>query len=186
MTTSYLFWILVSLIVFWTLGAYNRLVRLRSDWVQALQLLAAQWQAHAMAVQQALPHSSSTDAAPIDLGVDSGNWLSLALAAKQFQACIVNIVSKPHAIPTVDDLSSIRTAYDVLHSVWISLKNVGDDLAGAPVPNHLVLIWQQHALLVVEKRTRYNVQVLAYNRAVEQFPTLMLAWVFGFESAYAV
>jgi LemA protein len=186
MTTSYLFWMLVSLMVFWTLGAYNRLVRLRSDWVQALQLLAAQWQAHAVAIQQALPHSSSADAALIDQGVNSGNWLPLVLATRQFQICVANLVAKPQAIPNADDLSSIHTAYEVLHNVWISLKNVGDDLAGSAMPQHLSLIWQQQALLVEEKCTHYNAQVLAYNRAIEQFPARVLAWSFGFEAAYAV
>ena len=130
--------------VFWTLGAYNRLVRLRSDWVQAMQLLAAQWQAHALAVQQALPHFSSAEAASVDRGLDSGSWLPLALATKQFQTCIVNKIDKPQAIPNADDLSSIHTAYEVMRSVWDSLKNAGEDLAGATVPLHLVLLWQQH------------------------------------------
>jgi hypothetical protein len=106
MTTSYLFWILVSLMVFWSLGAHNRLVRLRSDWVKALQLLAAQWQAHALAVQQAVSYSSTAEAAPIDLIVDSGNRLALGLAARQFQTCIANIVAKPQTIPNADDLST--------------------------------------------------------------------------------
>ena len=45
--TSVVFWIVIAVLVFWALGAYNRLVGLRAQVLRALQGLTVQWQSNA-------------------------------------------------------------------------------------------------------------------------------------------
>lgn len=185
MTTSYLFWIFAALTLFWALGAYNRLMRLRTDWVQALQQLSEQWQAHAQAVLQALTHGLS-DAMLTDTEAAADNWRQLALSAGQLQICVAHMRAYPQAIPLADDLAGVHTAYGVMFTAWSNLRNEGDDLAGATVPPHLHLLWQQHSMRVDEKRKQHNKCVLVYNQAIAQFPARVVAWVFGFSIAHTI
>ena len=121
LTTSFVFWAIVAVTVFWTLGAYNRLVKLRGDMVIALQSLALQWQSNAQAIRQELATLSQTqesDSTWASLGDDTNNWRPLALATKQFQACIAGVLAKPHLAPPVDDIASMRAAHEVMQGAW--------------------------------------------------------------------
>lgn len=189
LTTSFVFWALAAVTVFWALGAYNRLVRLRGDMVRALQVLATHWQANAQAVRQelaTLSHAPESDSTWASLGDEASNWRPLALATKQFQACIASVLAKPSVAPPVDDLASIRAAHEVMEAAWLRLKDTHDDLAGAAVPQSLELMWQHQSLQAHEKQREYNACVEAYNQAIGQFPAFVLAWIFGFGMAQTV
>lgn len=183
LTTSFVFWAIVAVTVFWTLGAYNRLVKLRGDMVIALQSLALQWQSNAQAIRQELATLSRTqefDSVWASLGDDTNNWRPLALATKQFQACISGVLAKPHLAPPVDDIASMRAAHEVMQGAWQRLSDTHEDLAGAAVPQSLALLWQRQNVLAQEKLRAYNACVQAYNYATAQFPAVFLAWIFAF------
>jgi LemA protein len=189
LTTSFVFWAGVAVTVFWALGAYNRLVKLRSDMVRALQSLAAQWQSSAQAVLHelaTLSHTQESDSTWASLGDDANNWRPLALATKQFQACIAGVLAKPNAAPPVDDIASIRAAHEVMQGAWQRLSDTHEDLAGAAVPQRLALLWQEQSLLAQEKLRQYNACVQAYNQSVAQFPAIFLAWIFAFDPAQSM
>lgn len=189
LTTSFVFWVGVAVTVFWALGAYNRLVKLRSDMVRALQSLAVQWQSSAQAVRHelaTLSHTQESDSTWASLGDDASSWRPLALATKQFQACIAGVLAKPTAAPPVDDIASIRAAHEVMQDAWQRLSDTREDLAGAAVPQRLASLWQEQNLLAQEKLRRYNACVQAYNQSVAQFPAIFLAWVFAFDPAQSL
>jgi LemA protein len=186
LTTSFVFWAVVAVVLFWSLGAYNRLVRSRADMLRALQALAQQWQSNAQALRQqlaALSHAPETDSVWASLGDEASNWRPLALATKQFQVCLAVLLAKPQRIPPVDDMASVRAAHEVMLGAWQRLHGAHDDLAGAAVPQSFELLWQHHSLLAQEKLRDYNAQVQSYNHAVRQFPAIMLSWLFGFSQA---
>jgi LemA protein len=186
---SLVFWVAIAVSVFWALGAYNRLVNLRADMVRTLQSLAVQWQTNAQAVQNELSiltNASESDSAWGDLGGDFNNGQSLARAVKQFQACLAGVQVKPNVAPPLDDVASIRAAHDVMYEAWQRLHSMHDDLAGPAVPQNLAILWQHHASLAQEKLRDYNACVEAYNRAVGQFPALVLAWIFAFVPAQSL
>jgi LemA protein len=188
-TTSFVFWAVLAVTVFWALGAYNRLVKLRGDMVRALQSLAIQWQSSAQAIRQelaTLSHTQESDSAWASLGDDASNWRPLALATKQFQACIAGVLAKPHAAPPVDDIASIRAAHEVMQGAWQRLNDTHEDLAGAAVPQRLALLWQHQHSLAQEKLRDYNACVHAYNYSVAQFPAVFVAWIFAFGPAQAI
>ena len=157
--------------------------------VRALQLLAVQWQSSAQAIRHelaTLSHAPESDSAWASLGDEANSWRPLALATKQFQACIAGVLAKPHLAPPVDDIASIRAAYEVMQDAWQRLCDTHEDLAGAAVPQRLALLWQHQNSLAQEKVRDYNACVQAYNDSVAQFPAAFLAWIFVFGPAQAM
>jgi LemA protein len=174
---------LVCVLVFWALGAYNRLVRLRGQVARSLQALAQQWQAQAQAVGVRLEQYAQgreTESQWASLDEDALRWRPLTLSARQFLSCLAVIQSKPQQIAALDDLSSVRAARDIFEANWQRLLNAQEDLAGASVPPDLQVLWAQHEPLALERLRDYNHAVQAYSQAISQFPALVLAWVFGF------
>lgn len=191
LSSSVVMWVSLAVLVFWALGAYNRLVRLRAELVRSLQAVTAQWDSTAQTLRSTLQAYAAEPASESQwgsLGVYEENipWRSLSLAAKQLQACLTGLISKPHTQATVDDLASLGAAREVLNNAWERLQDRHEDLAGAAVPQQLMVLWQQHAMQSDEKLLAYNTQARAYNQAIAQFPALLVAWIFGFNSTVSL
>lgn len=183
MSFSFVTLLLICILVFWALGAYNRLVRLRGEVARSLQALAAIWQSQAQAIGMRLEQYAQgreTESQWATLDDDALRWRPLALSARQFLACLSVLQAHPHKIAALDDLSSVRAARDIFESNWQRLLMAQDDLAGAPVPADLQVLWAQHEPLTVERLRDYNQAAQAYKQAINQFPALLVAWVFGF------
>jgi LemA protein len=169
--------------VFWALGAYNRLMRLRSNLLKSLHDLVTQWDSTSKMLRTTLQEFTAEPANESQWGGldnDDVPWRFLAVSAKQLQACMSAILSKPQTLPSVDDLASLRAAREVLDNAWTRLNSGSDDLAGASVPQKLTVLWQQCYASSEEKRTAYNKQATVYNAATRQFPALLIAWIFAF------
>lgn len=189
MFTSVVFWVVIAVLVFWALGAYNRLVGLRAQVLHTLQGVAVQWQSNAQALRHALSelsHSPETDSAWASLGDEAASWRPLAVATKQFQACIAGVLARPGLLPAVDDMASISAAHEVMQAAWQRLNSEHDDLVGSPVPQTLAVQWQHHGVLATEKLRDYHNAAHVYNAAIKQFPAQMLAWIFSFHTAQAL
>jgi LemA protein len=187
--SSIVFLAAIAVVLFWSLGAYNRLVRMRADMLLALQALARQWQANAQTVLQelaVLSHAPETDSAWASLGDEAANWRPLAQATKQFQVCLAGVLAKPYRMSPVDDIASVGAAHEVMQGAWQRLQNTHEDLAGPAVPHSLELLWQHQGVLAEEKLRDYNANVQAYNQAVRQFPAIVLSWIFAFRLAQAL
>jgi LemA protein len=182
-STSFIVVLLACILVFWVLGAYNRLVRLRGQLTRSLQSLAQQWQLQAQAVGQRLAQYSQgreTVSQWDSLDEDALRWRPLDLSARQFLACLVVLQAKPQEIAALDDLSSVRAAREIFEANWQRLVSAQDDLAGAPMPPDLQVLWAQYEQLAVERLRDYNQAVQIYNQAIGQFPAVLVAWVFAF------
>ena len=172
-----------AILVFWALGAYNRLVRLRGQVSRSLAALATQWQTQAQAVGVRLEQYAQgreTESQWASLNDDAMRWRPLTLAARQFLACLAVIQAKPQQIAALDDVSSVRAARDIFEANWQRLQSEQDDLAGTAIPPDLQILWAQHEPLALEKLRDYNQAVRAYCLAIGQFPAAVLAWIFGF------
>jgi LemA protein len=188
-STTFVFWGLLAVTVCWILGAYNRLVRLRAQWVRALHQLVLQWQSHARAVRQELAHLSNapqSDAQWAQLHDDVAHWQPLAMATRQFQLCLAGLLTEPQTIPAPGALAAIGVAQTVMANAWQHLKNTHDDLAGAAVPQQMEQLWQQQDVLAQERRRDCNQCAAAYNQAIAQFPAFLVAWIFSFHVAPTV
>jgi LemA protein len=174
---------LLAITVFWALGAHNRLVRLRSHVVQSLQQLVSLWQSQAQAVGARLEQYAQgreTESQWATLDDDALRWRPLTLAARQFLACLSVLQAKPQNLAAVDDISSVLAAREIFEAAWLRLTTEQDDLAGTPVPPDLQILWAQHDSAAQRKQQEYDEAVTAYHQAIDQFPALLLAWVFGF------
>ena len=171
-------------LVFWALGAYNRLVGLRASVAQHLQSVAQLWQAQAQNICQRIEqHELSGDASSRWAAIDEDEqrWRSLALSARQLMACLAALHTQPPLAASIDNVASVQAARQILEANWQRLSSAQADLAGEPVPADLQLLWSQHELLLNERLHSYNSAVASYHEAIGQFPASMLAKAMGFQ-----
>lgn len=166
----------VAVLVFWAVGAYNRLVRLRSAGVQAFSLLESQWhrhlawiEVHALPVQEAAP---GTTVAPSD-------WSLVLPAMEQFKISL----KAAKAQPMRAELSAALSAAWHIFRMACSQTLTPDEAGHARVPDLLAPQWGQLMMQDQEAVEAFNVAVDRYNQAVRQFPARVLAWLFGFQLA---
>jgi LemA protein len=182
-----LWWFVCAVIMFWSLGAYNRLVRLRAKVTHSLLSLGVHWRAQV--------NSIHTHALSLGRVAQESQWGALEpesplravlAAAKQLNACLAPVIDTPRVAVSVDQITTVRTAQEVLQGAWSRLADVDDDLVGSSVPQMLTQQWQQHDLLAQAQREVFNAQVQRYNKAITQFPASIMARAFGFEASVAI
>lgn len=179
---SMLWWLLPALLVFWSVGAYNRLVRLRGAALRAYTALHTVMVRQSELLQSALPvepTGAQTVAGELMDGAALA-WRGLRASLQQFNALLVatrNRALEPEA------LAALATARGVLSMAWARVQQEGQDLAGAPVPATLLARWEDLAREAELARAQFNETVSDYNRAIRQFPAVLLAAVAGFRRA---
>ena len=165
-----------AVLVFWAVGAYNRLVRLRSDITRAFAPVDAQIrQRHALLLQwiedlRALHH----EAPPVD---------SVHAACGQLQAACDALRASPVAARAA---VSLRLAEETLAGARSRLT--------AEQPAKPELLARLGAEVLAEElaaadstlgfaRSQFNQATQAYNAALHQFPTSIIAELFRFSGA---
>jgi LemA protein len=172
-----------AILVFWALGAYNRLVRLRAQVSEALNAVVQAYQAQASMLQSQLaPALDVTPSSSQWMALDepSTRWRKASLAAQQLLSCLSALNAKAHKLPALDDISAVRAARGILLLAWQSAVSAHEDLAGAAAPAELLQRWQEHERLVQDKQASHHASVHAYQGAITQFPALLISWLFGF------
>jgi len=187
MSASPVFWIAAAVLLFWAVGAYNRLIRLRAAALVAFAAVEAPLRAQAELVQSCLPPSATPATAQDDddlLDDMASLWRGLGAAASQFTASLTAARARPLDGNAVAALSA---AVGVLHMAWQRMQqDDAHDLAGAALPESLQSQWQQIDTQHKAAAALFNQAVDSYNSAVTQFPALLLAWLFGFRPARAL
>ena len=172
--------ILTAVLGLWTLGAYNRLVRLRNSMRTAFAPLASQLrQRHAVALTLAevsrTRMNESTQGALIDLALT---------AASQAGRASDHVQLRPLR---GDVLQQLAVAEEVLVAALDELGHALQDLTSGTGPDPAVsdLLRQRDALQeqIAFSRQVYNHSADDYNRAVALFPTTLVAGLFGFHAA---
>lgn len=174
MLSSSLWWALLGVAVFWAVGAYNRLVRLRAAIIQAFGALDAhflQWLVLAGEYGVAQAGVAETD-----------QGQALQAAVPQFAASLA--LARAHPLQA-DALAALHAAQQVLGAAWAAAA-VGAAPEAVPAGGDAVswaARWEQHATPRALATEQFNTAVEQYNAAIGQFPAQLLAAVFGFESA---
>lgn len=166
-------WIVLAVLVFWAMGAYNRIMRLRTACLQAFgaldsylqqaQGLLSEWNAAQTVAEEPTAPQRLADAA----------WQQ-SLAA--MGAALAAARARPLHAPTVQ---RFERAHEVQFVAWQALKN----LPGAPDDPAWRLRWQQQQAQTGLAADQFNTAVAQYNAAIAQFPARVLAWFFGFRAA---
>ena len=186
MSDSVVVWLAVALCLFWALGAYNRLIRLRSQGIVAFATLEGLCQQHLLLVRANCPAGDQAVAS-----LEPGHapdatlvaWAALEAAAEQFRASLKVAHAQPLNAPV---MRALATALQTLALSWSRLRDLPPDLAGPALPAAFQSQWEHVALQVENARTEFNRRVLNYNEAIGQFPALLLAWLFGFKAAQPI
>ena len=171
-TASFLPWLIAAVLMFWSVGAYNRLVRLRYAMLRRFA-----------PVDQHLESRNALLQRQIDLWAQRPDALSRdleALQAARTQADAARLAAKRQP-GAADTIHSLRLALQIL-------ARTRERAAAERLPDTA----QTHALLqelaacdhaLHFAQGQFNQTVLEYNAALAQFPAAWLGSVFGFRSA---
>ncbi|MEO5845836.1 MAG: LemA family protein [Caldimonas sp.] len=164
---------IAAVVVFWIVGAYNRLMRLRSNLVARFGAVDEHYrQRHTLLEGQLELLSTALAAAAPRLD-------ALRAACRQADAAREHARARPGAANAV---TSLRVAEDILADARSRLPVqtvVGTDLPGL----NARLATSDTALGFA--RAEFNAAVADYNEAVRQFPTVLVARLFNFRAAAA-
>ncbi|MEO8545728.1 MAG: hypothetical protein ABI434_19255 [Burkholderiaceae bacterium] len=180
MTHTVLFWITLAVLLFWALGAYNRMVRMRAQVKTAFVAVENRLtQVLERVTERVGLQAAANDA---DAGPDAAPQPDpLALdglrgAAAQLEVALRVASRRPLDAPAV---AALRTACAALQTSWERLQ------ADPPDPE-LALnqrAWEDQWQVTREAFATCNLRVHDYNRAIAQFPAVVLAYFFGFRAA---
>jgi len=182
-TASLVPWLLGALLLFWSLGAHNRMVRLRAGvlgqfalvdqhMLQALGLLgdaARVCEGHGVAPQ---PGASTP--------VPSEAHDALLAAAGQFEVALRVTRKSPLDAGLV---AALRSAHATVHDAWERHHAGRVHAPVSPDGPALQRAWEGNTEVVREAVLAFNGAVQAYNAAIAQFPASMLAYLFSFKRA---
>lgn len=174
MSGSVFIWLAWAVVLFWVTGAYNRLVRLRSQTIDAFGPLDVQFRFFVTLVED----NFSDDAT-----VQSASNASLLSAAARFDDALKAARGHPLDVATMRALGAAQKALEV---AWRQMCAQPVDLAGDPLPDTLILQWQHITVNTELVRATFNRHVQSYNEAIAQFPAHLLVWLFGFKPAHMV
>ena len=177
MQSSFVPWIFAAVVLFWVVGAYNRLVRLRSDVNAAFATLEAELARQAGLVQQCIP--ADEDMSPSAFTGGSVFWGGLQGAAAQLTASLAAARAKPL---DGERIAALGAAQEVLGMAWDRAeRDDAHDLAGPRLPEDFSMEREQLVRMTHVATEHFNDAVKRYNAAIGQFPALLLAWLFGFQ-----
>lgn len=168
-------WIAATVLLFWSVGAYNRLIRLRGEARAAFTVMARELEKQVALVRTCLPDGQ--DHGRNIGGGEHSVWDGLQGAAGQFTASLAAARQAPLDPARIEALGA---AQGVLLMAWERVEREdAHDLAGSRLPETLSAQRAQLAGQGEAAIDQFNLAVARYNRGVRQFPALVLARLFG-------
>jgi len=162
---------IAAVLLFWTVGAYNRLVQLRGALVRQFAPVDEQFRArHGLLLQL-------VDALAPVLANAAPRIEALRAACLQVEAACAHARQRPGATGAI---TSLRLADEILADARARLP-----VQSAPGSELAALNAQLQAsdATLAFARRHFDEAVIEYNRAVKQFPTWLLVGLFGFRTA---
>ncbi len=169
MTGSLLWWALLAVILFWWVGVYNRLMRIRARGLDALGSVEKHLKVYGVIVHNLL--ASQSDPLPPP-------WRLLADAIGNLDAACKRARTTPLASEPV---AALTASWDNLQQAWQALQSLPPDLAGAQIPEAVQSEWNETTQKAQIARGGYNQIAAKYNEAMAQFPARLVATAMGFQ-----
>jgi LemA protein len=178
MSGSLLLWLTLAMLVFWAVGLYNRLMRMRArafgafgsvekhlrEYIELTRELTVNAQGES-AYQSVV---QSQDAVP------QGNMLPTELEI--LDRALKDARQKPLAI---EPMARLQQAMTALQRVWEGLLTLPGDLAGPTIPEDMQARWSVIAHRVETSRNEYNQILSQYNESTAQFPARLIVGLMG-------
>ncbi len=183
MTGSLLLWIFLALTIFWGVGLYNRLMRIRARGRDALgsvekHLKGYATVTHAYLMEMGVPEEAIKGVAG-EQGLPHG-WANLLGTLHALDVACKTARTTPMAIAPMEAVG--RGLQNVAHA-WAELSSAPADLAGPAVPDTLLKEWEDITQKVQIARGGYNQIVARYNESIGQFPARLVVGAMGFQPA---
>jgi LemA protein len=179
MLSSFVPWVVAAVVVFWMVGAYNRLVRLRSEANAAFAALESELGKQVQLVHACVPPEEDQHQSQFAGG--SAFWGGLQGAAAQLHASLAAARARPL---DPERIAALGAAQEVLGMAWDRAeRDDAHDLAGPRLPEDFSSERIQLQRLAQAATEHFNQAVARYNEAIDQFPALLLARLFGFQPA---
>ncbi len=175
MSNTFVVWFVIAVFLSWAMGAYNRLVRLRARGLLAFVALEDLLSQYPLLIKGSL-----SDKALEKTAAACETWIAATDA-------VTAALRVAHAQP-LNELKTLALsqALDALSESWSEVKNLPPDLGESVLPSALPMQWEALAMQVEIARLEFNRAVMNYNESRDQFPAILLAWVFGFKPAQPV
>jgi LemA protein len=164
-------WVAGAVLLFWTVGAYNRLVALRNAIVRGFDAIDA------ACLERRTLLDRQVDAACAVLVQASPRLEALRAANRQLEAARAHARAHPGAKGAI---ASLKLAEDVLAEARARVPMA--TAAGSEIAALSARIAEHDTALEFARR-QFNAAVSTYNAAVRQVPTRLIAAVFGFSTA---
>ncbi len=180
------FGVILAVLFFWTVGAYNRLVRLRTLVVKNFAALDEQLVRQLVWVQGCLPEPlrDGVQTAPGELRDDvTAAWVRLQAASDQFAVALAQARAQPIDVAT---MAGLVLAHEALRTAWSSVLAQGIAPDAVPSADRLQARWMRLLHQALPLRAAFNDAALAYNQGIAQFPAVVVARAFGFRPAGTV
>lgn len=181
---SWPYWIAGAIALFWFVGAYNRLMRLRSSALNAYAVLDAALVRQLDFVLARAAQDGQEPPAP-----EQSTAASLQAAANQLSTLLAATRLRPLEPKSI---AAMSTAMHVMLTAWQSLHpdavvsfdadgtlsrpaTLEDHAEGAEVS--LPIAWPEPSAAAEMARGHFNAAVAEYNAAIAVFPALLVAWI---------
>lgn len=180
MSGSLTLWIALALALFWSVGLYNRLMRMRARGLGALGSVEKHMHQYLeLVLEQGLVIDAT--AGPVE-GVTvthaSERWIRLLADVQSLERTLKEAAATPL---TIESLASLREAYATLQDTWLYLREAPADLAGPVVPVTMQARWGAITQRVESARGGFNQILTKYNEALGQFPARLVVGTMGFK-----
>ena len=163
--------------MFWAVGAYNRLMRLRAEAITAFAGLESELSKQVELVRKHLPPPEATQPAPLEH--EGSFWAGLHGAAAQCAASLAAAHNRPLE---PQGIAALGAARDVLAMAWERAeRDDAHDLAGPRLPDTVNGAAGPAGASDAFGGRAVQPAVARYNAGIVQFPAVLLAWLFGFK-----
>jgi LemA protein len=172
MSTTVLIGLLAATTLFWCVGLYNRLMRMRARALDALGSLEKTLRHYTSLINVQFPDEEGSYI-PME-------WAGLVSCVKALEGHCKAARSAPLQPQALQNLARTLDAVD---SAWTLLRDQPADLAGPVMPEAMQKLWDEAALKGRAARGGFNQIVERYNAALQQFPASLAVGVMGFKVA---
>lgn len=162
----------LAVCLFWCVGVYNRITRLRARSLESFAAVAAGLHRYKTLVLERIHPSKVTE--------PPSAFRQLLLQLERLDPLIKAAQTNPWDKAA---LAALTVAGLEVSAMWGVLRTAPADLAGAALPDDLMQDWDANSRVLQHAIWGFN-QILAdYNQAIAQFPATVITSFLGFKPA---
>ena len=174
---SSVLWLLLLVAVFWVVGAYYRLSRLRLAFLQVFAGLNAH-------LVRALAWLDEYEAAQVRAGAPAAPARdALQQAVAQCADALARARVQPLHAVSAASVVALQQSLQVLDVAWLTQAQQLPALAVPEGAMPWAQRWEQYQMHNAQAQAQLRLAAAQYNAAIAQFPAQLLAAILGFKSA---